>query len=147
MAGRPRNSKPANRVRCRLWMTLPWGGPEWIVLPGFHTAAENGLRKGNAGGNDLFLATCGLMSTGVRTILISRWRPGGQSSFDLVREFAQELPHESPAAAWQRAVHLITRQPLEMEAEPRLKKTTTGADPPLAEHPLFWAAYMLVDSG
>ncbi len=28
------------------WMTLPWGGPEWIVLPGFHTAAENGLRKG-----------------------------------------------------------------------------------------------------
>ena len=27
------------------------------------------------------------MSTGVRTILISRWRPGGQSSFDLVREF------------------------------------------------------------
>ena len=52
------------------------------------------------------------MSTGVRTILISRWRPGGQSSFDLVREFAQELPHESPAAAWQRAVQLLTRQPL-----------------------------------
>ena len=75
------------------WMTLPWGGPEWIVLPGFHTAAENGLRKGTANGNDLFLATCGLMSTGVRTILISRWRPGGQSSFDLVREFSQELPH------------------------------------------------------
>ena len=75
------------------WMKLPWGGPEWIVLPGFHTAAENGVRKGTVDGNDLFLATCGLMSTGVRTILISRWRPGGQSSFDLVREFSQELPH------------------------------------------------------
>ncbi len=87
------------------------------------------------------------MSTGVRTVLISRWRPGGQSCFDLMREFAQELPHESPAAAWQRAVNLVTRQPLEMETEPRLKKNTTGAEPPLAEHPFFWAAYMLVDSG
>ena len=27
------------------WMKLPWGGPEWVVLPGFHTPAENGLRK------------------------------------------------------------------------------------------------------
>ncbi|HEX4143797.1 MAG TPA: CHAT domain-containing protein [Pirellulales bacterium] len=129
------------------WMTLPWGGPEWIVLPGFHTAAESGFRKGMPSGNDLFLATCGLMSTGVRTILISRWRPGGQSSFDLVREFAQELPHASAAAAWQRAVQLLAGQPLEIEAEPRLKKNTTGADPPLADHPFFWAAYMVVDSG
>ena len=39
------------------------------------------------------------------------------------------------------------QQPLDMEAEPRLKKNTAGADPPLAEHPFFWAAYMLVDSG
>ena len=129
------------------WMTLPWGGPEWIVLPGFHTAAENGVRKGTLSGNDLFLATCGLMSTGVRTILISRWRPGGQSSFDLVREFAQELPHTSAAAAWQRAVQVVSAQPLDLEAEPRLKKSTAGVDPPLAEHPFFWAAYMLVDSG
>ncbi|HTU27180.1 MAG TPA: CHAT domain-containing protein [Pirellulales bacterium] len=129
------------------WMTLPWGSPEWVVLPGFHTAAENGLKKGTATGNDLFLATCGLMSTGVRTVLISRWRSGGQSSFDLVREFVQELPHGSAAAAWQRAVELLTSQPLEAEGEPRLKKLAAGAQPPLAEHPFFWAGYMLVDSG
>ena len=47
------------------------------------------------------------MSTGVRTILISRWRPAGQSSFDLVREFAQEVPHTSAAEAWQRAVQIM----------------------------------------
>ena len=31
------------------WLALPWGGPELIVLPGFHTAAEDGLRKPRRG--------------------------------------------------------------------------------------------------
>ncbi len=87
------------------------------------------------------------MSTGVRTILISRWRTGGQSSFDLVREFAQELPHSPPADCWQRAVELLIEQPLELDGEPRVKRGNTGAEPPLADHPFFWAGYMLVDSG
>jgi tetratricopeptide (TPR) repeat protein len=139
------NGKPSGAILG--WMTLPWGGPEWVVLPGFHTHAEDGLRKASAESNDLFLAICGLMSTGVRTVLISRWRTGGQSSFDLVREFAQELPHSPPADCWQRAVQLLMSQQLDVESEPRLKKNTTGTDPPLADHPFFWAAYMLVDSG
>ncbi len=65
------------------------------ILPGFHTAAEDALKKvGRAApGNEIFLSVCGLMASGVRTILLSRWRSGGQSSLDLVREFAQELPH------------------------------------------------------
>jgi hypothetical protein len=129
------------------WMTLPWGGPEWVVLPGFHTPAEDGVRKPPTECNDLFLAVCGLMSTGVRTILISRWRTAGQTSLDLVREFVQELPHRAPAESWQRAVQLLITQPLDTEAEPRLKRDTSGADPPLADHPFFWAGYMLVDSG
>ena len=69
---------------------MPWGGPERVILPGYHTAAENAFKKKNATGNELFLAVCGLMSTGTRTILISRWRAGGQTSFNLVREFAPE---------------------------------------------------------
>ena len=77
---------------------MPWGGPEQILLPGFHTAAESSLRR-TGSGNELFLATCGLMANGARTVLLSTWRTGGQSSFDLVREFAQELPHTSAADA------------------------------------------------
>ena len=62
------------------------------------------------------------MASGARTVLLSRWRTGGQSSYDLVREFAQELPHTSPADAWQRAVLLAADTRLNLEAEPRVKK-------------------------
>ena len=62
-------------------------------------------------GNEIFLSLCGMMSTGTRTVLIGRWRSGGQTSLDLVREFAQELPHTTPADAWQRAVQVVAIRP------------------------------------
>ena len=86
------------------WLSLPWGGPEQLILPGYHTAAETGLRKGQSNGEEVFLSVCGLMATGARTVLLSRWRTAGQTSFDLVREFAQELPNVPAAEAWQRSV-------------------------------------------
>lgn len=129
------------------WFALPWGGPEHVILPGFHTAAENGLRKGQPSGNELFLSLCGLMSTGARTILISRWRVGGQTSLGLVREFAQELPHIPASEAWQRSVQVASSTQIEPEREPRVKKAASGAEPAKGDHPFFWAGYMLVDSG
>ncbi len=131
------------------WLSLPWGHPSEIVLAGFHTAAEDALKRQNRNvipGNDVFLNVCGLMSTGTRTILLSRWRTAGQSSYDLVREFVQELPHTSPADAWQRAVLLETGNRLNLEAEPRVKKSS-GENTPKAEHPFFWAGYLLIDGG
>src|SRR6185312_1762065 len=120
------------------WFPLPWGGPDEIILPGFRTSAEHaakGLSPDEAA-RELFLSLCGLMSTGARTVLISRWRMGGQTSFDLVREFAQELPHESPAAAWQRSVLMAHSASVEVENEPRLKKSSSTADKLTAAHPL-----------
>jgi hypothetical protein len=87
-----------------------------------------------------------MLSTGARTLLISRWRTGGQSSLDLVREFAQELPHTSPSDAWQRAVLLLMEGRLNAAAEPRIKRTV-GEQPIRGDHPFFWSGYMLVDSG
>ena len=91
------------------------------MLPGFHTPAEHALsdKEKHAGGMDVFLSTCGLMATGSRTILLSRWRTGGKTSFDLTREFAQELPQTSAAQAWQRSVLLCTETPLVPDQEPR----------------------------
>lgn len=129
------------------WFALPWGGPEEVILPGFHTNAENALRRGQPAGGEMFLALCGMMASGSQTILISRWRTGGQTSFDLVREFAQELPHISPAEAWQRAVQVAENTPLEPDREPRLKKVPAAGESLKADHPFFWAGYMLVDSG
>ncbi|MBN2024407.1 MAG: CHAT domain-containing protein [Pirellulales bacterium] len=127
------------------WMRLPWGGPETVVLPGYHTAAENGLKQ-TGSGEEMFLSLCGLMASGTRTVLMSRWRTGGQSSFQLVNEFAQELPHLSPAEAWQRAVLVVQESRVNLDAEPRIKRTPSD-DPPKATHPFFWAGYLLVDSG
>jgi len=140
--------RAANTGSIGHWMNLPWGGPAEVLLPGYHTAAENGLRRGDpsTGGDEMFLSLCGLMASGARTILLSRWRPGGQSSYDLAREFAQELPHTSPTDAWQRSVQLVTQAPIDPKAEPRVKAAGLN-DPPPAVHPFFWAGFMLIDTG
>ena len=130
------------------WFALPWNGPAVVVLPGFHTAAESGLKhvEHKAPGNGLFLSVCGLMANGAQTILLSRWRTGGQSSFDLVREFVQELPNSTPAEAWQRSVLLAASTPLDLAAEPRITPSTSE-EVPKAIHPFFWSGFLLVDSG
>jgi hypothetical protein len=130
------------------WMGLPWGGPDEVVLPAFHTPAENSLKKlpTSQAGADLFYSSCALLASGTRTILFSRWRTGGQSSIDLTREFLQELPHAPASAAWQRSVFLTLDAPLTVEQEPRLK-VTANDEPPTGNHPFFWAGYLLVDNG
>ena len=127
------------------WMELPWGAPDQILLPGFHTAAEANLRRG-AVGYEIFLSLCGLMSTGTRTVLLSRWNVGGPSAASLVQEFARELPHETAAAAWQRSVNLLQASELDASLEPRLKSTAEDGFI-LGEHPFLWAGYLLVDTG
>ena len=41
------------------WMALPWGGPDTVILPGFQTAADTGLKRGQSG-HEIFLSICGL---------------------------------------------------------------------------------------
>jgi len=137
--------KPGNHLAD--WFSLPLGGPEILMLPGFHTAAENSLKSASAAdpGSEVFLSVCGLMANGARTILLSRWRSGGQSAVGFVQEFAQELPHTTPADAFQRATLVTAGSRLELEREPRIKDTREGA--PTANHPLFWSGFMLIDSG
>jgi hypothetical protein len=136
------------------WQALPDTGPQRILLPAMHTLAERGgrvtsRRRGSGAvvpGNDLFFASCGLMSAGAETLLLSRWRVGGQSMLDLVREFAQELPHTAAADAWQRSVQLAMEMPIDPLSELRVR---AGKDPVelTGSHPFFWAGYMVVDSG
>jgi tetratricopeptide (TPR) repeat protein len=127
------------------WLALPWEGPQQLVLPGFHTSAESALRRGGTG-EDLFLAACALMASGTRTALISRWRPGGQTSYELMREFVQELPYSSAPNAWQRSVQLAVDRDIDLDAEPRIK--ADGLEVALkAKHPFFWSGFLLLDAG
>lgn len=127
------------------WMMLPWGGPRSVILPGYHTAAENGLKGIDraTAGDEIFLSVCGLTAAGADTILLSRWRTGGKIAYDMTREFTQELPHTSPAAAWQRAILLAREATLDPDAEPRVKKDQND-EPPKADHPFFWASGILI---
>jgi len=131
------------------WLQLPQYGPQRMIFPAIRTIAENGgkgSRRGGAPGSELFLSTCGLMSTGAQTILMSRWRVGGESTIEIVREFVQELPHTSASDAWQRSVQLAKELAIHPAQEPRVKKGKN--DPPLtASHPMFWSGYLLVDTG
>jgi tetratricopeptide (TPR) repeat protein len=127
------------------WGLLPFTGTEQVVFPGFHTPAEFGLKR-PANGEEVFLTVCGLMAAGSRTILLSRWRVGGQSTVDLMREFVQELPHDSAAKAWQRSVRLAADRQLDPSLEGRLK-ASGGVNGLKAEHPFFWSGYLLVDTG
>jgi tetratricopeptide (TPR) repeat protein len=139
------------------WFLLPRRGPDEMILPGYHTASEGTQKKIDASrrsgkgaaetfgpGNEIFLSLCGVMTTGTRTVLISRWRSGGQTSLDLVREFTQELPHTTPADAWQRAVQVVSNSELAADGEPRIKGDVAGQR---AGHPFFWAGYLLADTG
>jgi CHAT domain-containing protein len=127
------------------WLTLPWQGPAQLVLPGFRTAADTELKSG-ANGDDIFLPVCGLMASGAGNILLSRWLVGGQSSFDLIREYVQELPFTRASDAWRRSVLLGARNPIDPTQEPKIRAI------PLTEelrgtHPFFWSTYLLIDTG
>ena len=116
-----------------------------MVLPGFHTGAETGLKRGT-NGDEIFFAACGLMASGSQSILLSRWPVAGQSTFDLVREYVQELPFVPAAEAWQRSVQLVRSNPIVPELEPRLNAAGAAAEL-TADPPYFWAGYLLVDLG
>jgi CHAT domain len=127
------------------WFALPWRGPRQVILPGFHTAAEASLRR-NASGDELFLTSCAFLASGAKTVLLSRWRNGGQASYSLVREFAAESPYGAASSAWQRSVQLVMQNPLDAPLEPRLQSSEKLEDLK-TDHPVFWAGYLLIDTG
>jgi tetratricopeptide (TPR) repeat protein len=127
------------------WLLLPLAGVDQVVLPGLRTPAESALKRGGAG-EEMFLIACSLLASGCRTALVSRWRVGGQSTIDLMRELLQELPHQAAADAWRRSVQLAANRWLDPALEARVKFPASG-DGLKAEHPFFWSGYLLIDTG
>ena len=144
--------RPSPQNSLEHWLALPELGPQRVILPGMHTLAERGGKvpkrrsSSAAPGSELFLSSCALLSSGAQTILMSRWRVGGQSTLELVREFVQELPHTTAADAWQRSVQLALELPIDPASEPRVKASKED-QPWTASHPFFWGGYLLVDAG
>jgi len=123
------------------WMRLPWGQCEVVCLPGFKTGAESGLKR-HATGNDLFLATCGLMASGSRTVVLSRWRTGGASTDVMMGEFLAKAQTQGAEQAWRSAVNKVRAGESAVGTEPRIRDE---GQPTKTSHPFFWSGYMMVD--
>lgn len=123
------------------WMSLPWDGPEHVVMPGFQSDGGAGMR-GNKNGTDLFLTSIGLMASGSRTALISRWATGGKTALELTGQYATNLNADGSVKAVREAREFTRELDVDFENEPRIRFKKT--DPAIkAEHPFFWASHML----
>ncbi len=130
------------------WLAAPVKRPQQVILPGLQSAFAGGLTKPPPRpGSELFLTATDLIAAGAHTALISRWRMGGLTAGDLVREFVQETTRGQPAAAaWQRAVDLVLPEPPDLAREPRLEQDTDAVWSD-SRHPLLWSGYLLIDCG
>lgn len=156
--GLPLGWSPFNGDKTKLknpvgsWLTLPWGGPELIILPAFHTPAEFSLKtprnsvKQIMNGEDLFLSAMALQACGAKTILMSRWRTGGRASYDLVGEFLKNYSSMPSSESWYQAIMTVGGEVLHLNEEPRVR-TEPEIEPPIANHPFFWGAFILIDRG
>lgn len=127
------------------WLQVPWGSPAEILLPGFRSAVDGSFR-GSADGSEISQAILGLMAAGSQTVLVSRWRTGGQSCCDLMREYLQESGQAEPSAAWFRSQEIIRAGEVDPEWEPRVKSGSSAESIPTS-HPFFWSGFILADQG
>ena len=123
------------------WIALPWRGAKNVIMPGINTDGGSGLR-GKIYGRDLFLTSVGLMASGSRSALLSRWATGGKSAIELTKRYANDLPKSGMAQAIFDGRKSVRESDLEYANEPRVR--FKKSDPVLkGEHPFFWAAHML----
>ena len=128
------------------WIPAPWGAPRLLVLPALRTPAENSLKNGGDG-SEFFLSVLAAQSTGADAMLLSRWRTGGRSAFDLTTDFLKKYESEPVADAWKRAVLNLMKRDVVLDEEPRLKTPGRSEEPPKYALPFWWAGYLLIDSG
>ena len=128
------------------WIPAPWGAPRLLVLPALRTPAENSLKNGGDG-SELFLPVLAAQSTGADAMLLSRWRVGGRSAFDLSTDFLKNYESQPVAEAWKNAVVDLMKRDVVLAEEPRLKTPGRSEEPPKYALPFWWAGYLLIDSG
>ena len=128
------------------WGTLPWGAPRLMIYPGFRSSAENSL-KSDKNGNEFFYPIMQMLSTGAETVLISRWRIGGKTTYDLLNSFMKNQEKLPFAQAWKQALKDLQQTDFEPANELRLGKAGVKQVLPKVVHPFFWSNYLLIDSG
>ena len=128
------------------WIASPWGAPRLIVAPALRTRAEEALKNGGDG-SELFLPILAMQASGADGMLLSRWRTGGRSAYDLATDFVKNYESEPTADAWKHAALKLMKRDVVVEEEPRLRKLGRNEEIPKYDAPFWWAGYMTIDSG
>jgi tetratricopeptide (TPR) repeat protein len=153
------------------WVAAPTKRPRLVILPGLETAMAGGFKSAPAAspsaargrttaaggpprpGDDLFQPAMDLVAAGAPTLVLSRWRVGGRICVDLVGEFLRDMTTPLPegeqrsvAAAWHRAVDVVTAEMPDPAREPRIKQQPTAVLED-ARLPFFWAGYVPIACG
>ncbi|MCC9609329.1 tetratricopeptide repeat protein [Blastopirellula sp. JC732] len=128
------------------WFPLPLETPQAIYLPGFHTAAEESLKRGG-NGDEIFAAVMGTFSGGTQTLALSRWHSGGDAAIRMTAGIGARIDQMPASQAWQEAIAEVRNSPLDAAHEPRVRVLGELKAPEKADHPFFWADMMLIDTG
>ncbi|MBQ9875167.1 MAG: hypothetical protein IJM30_11975 [Thermoguttaceae bacterium] len=128
------------------WIASPWGAPRLYVAPALRTRAEEALKNGGDG-SELFLPILAMQASGADAMLLSRWRTGGRSAYDLATDFVKNYENEPVAEAWKHSALKLMKRDVVVEEEPRLRKLGRSDPTPKYDLPFWWAGYMVIDSG
>jgi tetratricopeptide (TPR) repeat protein len=128
------------------WMESPGQVPAIMLLPGFQSTAASGSL---GDGRELSLPACGLLYSGARSALVSRWPVAGRSSQVVLSRYMQELDFVSPSVAWQRAALALWAEELLVAEEPAMLPAAKDAPTlMMGKHPKIWSSYMILgDTG
>jgi hypothetical protein len=133
--------EPSQENALAHWMQSPLRAPARLFLPGLQSSAQ---RVEMNGGNELFVPACTLMSAGVRSVWMSRWKVGGRSALTALSRVIDELEFESPSAAWQRTAIALWAEKLPTADEPVLPNARSLPPTIDGNHPLLWSGYMML---
>jgi hypothetical protein len=82
------------------------------------------------------------MASGSRTVVLSRWRTGGASTYVMMGEFLEKAQTQGAEQAWRSAVNKVRAGESAVGTEPRIRDE---GQPTKTSHPFFWSGYMMVD--
>lgn len=124
------------------WLSSPKASPAAVVLPGLTTAAPSGTL---GSGNELFLPACGMLLSGTRSAMLSRWPVGGKSTAAILERYLEDSQSESASTALRRAVLSLWTEDFLIADEPSLLPAGKEAAALCSgQHPLLWSGYMSV---
>lgn len=117
----------------------PMISPPVLLCPGWSTSA-GALKLGQ--GDDLFLPSMIMLTTGTQQGLLNRWSGGGNAAFVLLKRFLQEGEEHPPLDAWRRSLIALWAEEVPPAQEDVLKGAEFAKMLMPGGHAVLWSGYV-----